>query len=92
MTSLCGIAADDGNFCTGLEVGLLLEVALALGSALGVVDALALGDCPAGLAGVTMLGEAVVLLGSLLPEIRNPTPIAKPTSTSAPAMIEINLS
>src|SRR4029453_18275782 len=77
MTSLSGIAADDGNFCTRLEVG--LPVAVALGLALGVDDGLALpvGDCPAG--------------GSLLPEIWNPTPTATPTSTRIPAMIETNL-
>jgi hypothetical protein len=84
MTSLSGIAADDGNFCTGLEVGLPLEVAVGL--ALGV------GDCPAGLTDEKeMLGEAVVLSGSPLPEIWNPTPTATPTSTRVPAMIETNL-
>src|SRR4029450_13810529 len=70
ITSLSGIAADDGNFCTGPEVGLPLEVAVAL----GVDDGLALpvGDCPAGLTDEEMLGEAVVLPGSPLPEIWNP--------------------
>src|SRR4029450_9676754 len=49
MTSLSGIAVDDGNFCSGLEVGLPPEVAVGL--ALEVDDGLALlvGDCPAGL-------------------------------------------
>jgi len=61
-------------------VGLPLEVAVALGLALGVDDGLTLG-----------VGEAVVLPGSPLPEIRNPTPTATPTSTRAPAIIEANL-
>ena len=56
----------------------LLEVALALGLVLGVDDGLALA---VGLTGGKMVGEAVVLLGSPLPEIRNPTPTATPTST-----------
>ena len=81
MTTLSGIAADDGNFCTRPEVGLPLEVAVALGLALGVDDGLALGvgDC------------AVVLRGSPLPDIRKPTPTATPASTRAPAMIGTNL-
>src|SRR6185436_19104310 len=54
MTSLCGIAADDGSFCAGLEVGvplaLALALALALGLPLGGCEGLALGvgDCAAG--------------------------------------------
>jgi hypothetical protein len=70
-------------------VGLPLEVAVAL----GVDDGLALpvGDCPAGLTDEEMLGEAVVLPGSPLPEIWNPTPTATPTSIRVPAMIETNL-
>jgi hypothetical protein len=85
MTTLCGIAVADGRFCTGLEVGRPLGVAVVLGLMLGV------GDCAAGLAGEGTPGEAVVLLGSLPPEIRNPTPTAAPASTRAAAMIKINL-
>src|SRR4030095_16607364 len=75
MTSLSGIAVDDGNSLAGLEVGRPLEVAVAFGLALGVDDGMALpvGDCPAG--------------GSLLPEIWNPPPTATPPSTRIPAMI-----
>jgi hypothetical protein len=93
MTSVTGIAADEGNFCAGLAVGPPLEVAVALGLPLGVGDKLAFGDTDAAGDGVgkKMLGDAVVLPGSPLPEIRNPTPTATPTSTRAPAMIKINL-
>ena len=96
MTTLCGIAADEGSFCAVLELGVPLGLALplALGAPLGVCDELALGvgDCPGGLTGGKKpLGEAVALPGSPRPEIRNPTPTATPTSTTAVAMIEINL-
>jgi hypothetical protein len=94
MTTLCGIAADDGSLCAVLGEGIPLVVALAPGAPLGVFDGLALGvgAGPSGLTGGKMpLGEAVALPGSPRPEIRNPTPIATPTSTTALAMIEINL-
>jgi hypothetical protein len=96
MTTLCGIAADEGSFCAELEPGapLGLALALALGAPLGICGGLALGvgDCPVGLTGGEKpLCEAVALPGSPRPEIRNPTPIATPTSTTALAMIEINL-
>ena len=62
MTSLCGIAAADGSFCAGLEVGVLLAEALAL--PLEVTDGLALGVTDAGWldgVGKKTLGEAVLL-------------------------------
>jgi hypothetical protein len=97
MTILSGIAADEGSFCTGLEVGLPLAeaLALALAAAFGVAVELPLGaagepDAGTETVGKTTLGDAVVVAGPREREINTPRTTAAPTSTTTPAMIKIS--
>lgn len=95
MTTLSGIAADEGSFCTGLEVGLPLAEALALAAALGLAVELTLGgagepDAGTETVGKTTLGDAVVVAGPREREINTPATTAAPTSTTTPAMIKIS--